>query len=119
MSGFNWFGAGIIILNIILTFLVSRMRRIGIDRGAGISGWISALIGVLILVFYKAPLFASISASIGLVMGIISIFAIICIIIPALSPNMNLGPFRHISRFSRIAGWFIGYIVGILVGVLT
>ena len=119
MVDFNWFGAGVIVLNIILTFLVSRMRRIGINRGAGISGWTSVLIGVSILVFYKAPLFAGISAFIALIMGIISIFAILCIIIPALSPHMNLGVFRYISKSSRLIGWFIGYIVGILVGVLT
>ena len=119
MVYFNWFGLVVIILNFILTFLVSRMRRIGVNRGAGISGWISALIGVLILVFYKTPLVAGVSASIALMMGIISIFAILFIIIPALSPHMNLGPFRYVSKSSRLVGWVIGYITAILVGVLT
>ena len=82
MVNFNWFGAGIIILNIILTFLLSSMRRIKYKRGGAISGWISALIGVLILVYYKAPLFSTITTTLAIVFLIIVIFGILIIIIP-------------------------------------
>jgi membrane associated rhomboid family serine protease len=117
--GVSWFGVGVVLLNIILTFFVSNMRRINAARGAGISGWVSALIGVLILVYNQTSIASGLSATIALVMGIISIFAILSIIAPALSPHLNIGLFRHVSKTARIGGWFIGYIVGIIVGVLV
>ena len=116
---FNWFGAGVWILNLVLMFLLSNIRRIKYKRGAGIAGWISALVGTLILVFYKSPLVSWMSTTIALIMGIFSIIAILLIFLSALSPQNNLRNIRHLIKTVQGIGWFLGYFMGFLVAILT
>jgi len=116
---FNWIGALVIGFNIILTLILLKMRRVGIKRSGGISGWVTLLFGTIILVAHQVPLISEITAIIALIMAIIVIFAILLIMLPALSPHTNLGALRHLTRWSRIIGWFVGYLIGILIGVLT
>ena len=119
IDAINWFGGGIFVLNLILTYVLSKMRRIGLSRSAAISGWVSALVGVLVLLYSHPSLSSLISTSLALVMGIIAIFAILFIILPALSPNMNLGLFRHVARYSLMVGWLIGYGTALLIAFFT
>ncbi|MBU0591935.1 hypothetical protein KKF81_01010 [Candidatus Micrarchaeota archaeon] len=118
MIEINLVGGAIFVLNVILTIVLSRMRRIGISRSAGISGWISALLGTFALVFYYPDIFTFITSSIAIAMGILTSFAIIFIIFPALSPNANLGFFGKIAKYSTWTGYFIGYVIAVILAFL-
>ena len=71
MVEINWFGGGLFFLNVILTFILTYMKHIGVKRGAAISGWASFIIGALILVVQHK--FSFITATVALVMAIIAI----------------------------------------------
>jgi len=52
-------------------------------------------------------------------MALIVIFAILFIILPALSPHINMGALRLVIKGSQIIGWFLGYLIGVIVLLLT
>ena len=116
MVNINWLGGAIFIINIILTFILTYMRHIGIKRGAAISGWVSFLLGALILVIQNK--FTFITASVGLVMGVVAIFGILFVIIPALSPHANLGLLKYPIKGSMWMGFFIGYLMAAILAFL-
>ena len=116
MVNINWLGGVIFLLNLVLFFLLMFMRRIGPVRSAGISGWVAMLFGALVLVIQKG--ITAITSSIALVMGIVSVFGVIFVIIPALSPHANLGLLKYPIRFFTFIGWFIGYIVAAILAFL-
>jgi len=100
-------GGIVFFINIILTFLLTYMKNIGLKRGAAISGWVSLLTGSLILVTQTN---LSITTNVTLIMAIVSVFAIIFIFLPALSPQANLRFLRYPIKISMRIGYFIGYL---------
>jgi hypothetical protein len=112
----NWLGGLVLGINVILTFLLQGMKHIGIKRSAAISGWISLLIGSLILVVQKG--FSFITSAMSLVFGIVVVFAILFIILPALMPHSNMGLLKHPIKFFMRVGYFIGYVMAIILAFL-
>lgn len=116
---FNYWGLGVWILNLVLFFMLKETRRIGHQRSAGISGWISVLFGLLILTIQKVPPFYSFSSPLLIIIAIIVVFAILFIYMPALSPNINLGSMGNICSLSMKVGWFIGIVMGLFIALFT
>lgn len=112
----NWFGGVVLGINVLLTFLLQRMKHIGIKRSAAISGWVSLLVGALILVVQKG--FSFITPTMSLVFGIVTVFAILFIVLPALMPHANMGFLKHPVKFFMVVGYFIGYIMAIILAFL-
>lgn len=112
-------GAGVWILNLLLFMILQKTRRIGTKRSAGISGWISMLFALLILILNNVSPFSSFSSPFVIILALISIFSILFIYMPALSPHINLGSFGDISRLSIQIGTYIGIIAGFLVAILA
>lgn len=106
----------VFLVNIILTFLLQGMRRIGPKRGAGISGWVSLMLGLLILVVQKG--LTLITVPIALVLGIVAIFAILLIIFPALTPQANMGPLKPVIKLVTAIGFVIGYLSALILAFI-
>ena len=116
MVDINWLGGVVFGINILLTFLLQGMKHIGIKRSVAISGWVSLLLGALILVVQKG--FSFITSAMALVFGIVVVFAIIFIILPALMPQANMGFLKHPIKFFMMVGYFIGYVMAIILAFL-
>lgn len=116
MIEINWLGGLVLVINLILMFLLKGMKHIGIKRSAAMSGWISLLLGTLILVVQKG--FSFITSTMALVFGIIVLFAIIFIILPALMPQANMNFLKHPIKFFMVVGYFIGYVMAIILAFL-
>ncbi|MBU0460877.1 hypothetical protein KKG82_06270 [Patescibacteria group bacterium] len=116
MVEINWLGGLVLGINVLLTFLLQGMKNVGIKRSAAISGWISLLLGALILVIQKGITF--ISSTLALVFGLVVVFAILFIILPALMPHANMSFMKHPIKFFMTMGYFIGYIMAIILAFL-
>jgi len=109
-------GGLVLVVNVLLTLILKEMKNIGIKRSAAISGWVSLLVGGLILVVQKG--FGFITSSMSLIAGIVVVFAILFIILPALKPNTNLTFLKHPIKFFMKIGYFIGYTMAIIIAFL-
>jgi len=94
------------------------MKDIGTKRSAGISGWISGIVGFGILYHYKVPFFSQITVENMVFLSILVVFAILFIFLPVLRPETNLGDLRYLPKFFIFIGSFLGIIMGLLVAVL-
>lgn len=116
MIEINWLGGLVFGINILLTFLLKGMKHIGIKRSAAMGGWVSLLLGTLILVVQKG--FSFITSAMTLVFGIIVVFAILFIILPALMPQANMRFWKHPIKFFMVVGYFVGYVMAIILAFL-
>ena len=116
MIDVNWLGGLVFGINILLTFMLQGMKNIGLKRSAAISGWVSLLLGGLILIIQKGVAF--ISSVVALVFGLIVVFAILFIILPALMPHANMNFLKHPIKFFMRIGYFIGYVMAAILAFL-
>lgn len=116
MVEFSFLGGIVIATNLLLTILLQAMKGIGLKRSAAISGWVSLIVGLIILVIDKGVQF--VSSALALILGLVVVFAILFIILPALMPHAHLTVFRYPVKFFTKSGYFIGYAMGVILGLL-
>ena len=68
MVDVNVLGGLVFVINLLLILMLRKMKNIGDKRSAAISGWVSLLLGGLILVIQKGVAF--ISSAVALVFGL-------------------------------------------------
>jgi peptidoglycan/LPS O-acetylase OafA/YrhL len=116
---FNFIGLGIWAFNVGLILLLKKQRRIGIQRSAGISGWVTLLLSLIVLTFAKISPFNLLSTTLVLIISVFVIFAVLIIYTPALSPHMNLRSFGDLSKISIKVGSIIGFVMGLIVAIFV
>jgi len=113
MVSIDWITVGVLTLNVIFYLLVTRLKDVKKIRGGAISGWLTSMPGLYILIIHnKIPLFGLEEVSLMFFYSIIAAVSIVLVFVSRDDPSTYNIP---------IIGELLYYLprVGIIMGIVT
>jgi peptidoglycan biosynthesis protein MviN/MurJ (putative lipid II flippase) len=118
MVDLSWTGFVVWGINLLSLFLIRRIRGVGLITSAAISGWLAALIGMIILYPKKIFFLSFLSVTSALYFAVAVIIIILLVVSYGSSISNRQGILGNIGFAVTRTGWFIGGVVGFLCAVI-
>lgn len=112
----NWYAGVIVLIELLLVYLSTRLDRIGYKRGTAISGWISLFPSIGMLISSGNIEYTQLSFYLLSFAGLVAMICVMLIFYSRDKPQVQLSDaLRPLFKFVQVIGWALTIVLPIIV----